>query len=226
MRFQDRAHAGRELARLLKDAIPQPCVVGAVPRGGVAVGLPVAETLEAPLVVVNAHKLTAPIAPEFAFGAIDEDGEVLLDRASVLDLGLDADDVERARQRAWEQMRPRIERPREGRLASWLPRAVVLVDDGLATGLTMQAGVRYARRNGATEITVAVPCSSREAAQRMRLDVERFVCPVVDPRFVAVGHYYVDFSQLSDGEMAALLARADQGSGPTQSSGGHPGREG
>jgi putative phosphoribosyl transferase len=214
MRFKDRAHAGHELVRRLDDLVSRPCVVGAIPRGGLAVGLPVALALAAPLVVVNAHKLTAPMAPEFAFGAIDEDGEVLLDQASVADLGLDPEDVERARRRAWEKMRPRIERPQGARLVAWLPGPVVLVDDGLATGLTMQAAVRYARRHGATAITVAVPCASAEAARTMRLEVEHFVCPIVDLAFEAVGSYYADFSQVSDEEMAALLARADERGGP------------
>lgn len=214
MRFEDRAHAGRELARRLKSLARLPCVVGAIPRGGVAVGLPVAESLGSPLVVVNAQKLTAPIAPEFAFGALDEDGEMILDRTSVHDLGLDPDEVESARQRAWERMRSRLALQAGGRLASWLPRAVILVDDGLATGLTMQAAIRYARRHGASGITVAVPCGSREAAGLLRPEVEHLVCPIVDPAFAAVGCYYDDFSQVSDEQMTALLARAPGHPGP------------
>jgi predicted phosphoribosyltransferase len=214
MRFEDRADAGRELARRLRDLNGLSCVVGAIPRGGLAVGLPIAEALGAPLVMVNAHKLTAPLAPEFAFGAIDEDGEVILDSASVRDLGLGPEDVERARRRAWERMRARIERPGEARLAAWLPRSVVLVDDGLATGLTMLAAVRHARRHGAAGITVAVPCAAREAQELLRPEVERFVCPVVDPAFAAVGCYYDDFSQVSDEELAALLARTAARGGP------------
>ncbi|HVP15365.1 MAG TPA: phosphoribosyltransferase family protein [Terriglobales bacterium] len=208
MRFDDRAHAGRELARRLADVRPRPCVVGAIPRGGVAVGLPLAEALAIPLVAVNAHKLTSEFAPEFAFGAIDEDGEVLLDPASVAQLGLGPGEIGAARRAAWACMRTRIERPREARLAAWLPGAAVLVDDGLATGLTMQAAVRYARRHGAFPIVVAAPCASAEAARALESEADRFVCPVVDPEFDAVGSYYVDFSQLTDEETDALLARA------------------
>jgi len=208
VRFRNRAHAGETLARSLAGRVARPCVVGAIPRGGVAVAVPVAAALDAPLVVVNAHKLTAPCSPEFAFGAIDEDGECLLDEASVRDLGLDDDDVERARERARELMRPRIERRPTAALTSWLPRSVVLLDDGLATGLTMRAAVRHARRHGATSITVAVPCASLEAAEALRPEVERFVCPIVDPSFLAVGCYYDDFTQVSDDALAALLAHA------------------
>ncbi len=213
MRFRNRAQAGETLARALEHVVPTPCVVGAIPRGGVMVALPVAAALRAPFVVVNAHKLTAPCAPEFAFGAVDEDGECLLDEASVLDLGLGPEDVERARARAMEQMRPRLERRPTRALTSWLPRSVVLLDDGLATGLTMRAALRHARRHGATDITVAVPGASREAAETLGPEVERFVCPVVDESFLAVGGYYDDFTQVSDDTLAALLARAAQPAG-------------
>jgi len=212
MRFRDRAHAGRELARRLAGTSAGAGVVGAIPRGGVVVGRPVAEALGAALVVVNAHKLTAPIAPEFAFGALDEDGEILLDRTAVQDLGLDAADVADVRRLTWEAMRARLERQGSARLIRWLPGEVVLVDDGLATGLTMLAAVRYARRHGAGPITVAAPCASRQAADALRLEAERFVCPVVDPGFAAVGCYYEDFAQVSDAEVAGLL-RAARGRG-------------
>jgi len=215
VRFKDRTHAGEALARRLVEVMAGPCVVGAIPRGGVVVGLPVATALGAPLVVVNAHKLTASISPEFAFGAIDEDGESLLDEVSVRDLGLEPAEIERARARAWDLMRARIDRRPTPSLASWLPRRVVLVDDGLATGLTMRAAVRHARRHGATAITVAVPCASAEAAAAMRLEAEHFVCPVVDPAFMAVGCYYDDFSQVSDSMMAALLEGAGGQAGAT-----------
>jgi putative phosphoribosyl transferase len=208
MRFDDRAHAGRELARRVVDLRPRPRVVGAIPRGGVAVGLPLAEALAVPLVEVNAHKLTSEFAPEFAFGAIDEDGEVLLDPVSVAQLGLGPDEIEAARRAAWSRMRTRIERPRETRLDAWLPGSAVLVDDGLATGLTMQAALRYARRHGAFPLVVAAPCASADAARALEHEADGFLCPLVDPEFDAVGSYYDDFSQLSDEETDALLARA------------------
>lgn len=208
MRFKDRADAGRELARGLRGSLPQPVLVAAVPRGGLAVALPVAEALGAPLVVAHARKLTAPVSPEFAFGAVDLDGEILLDRLSVHELGLEPEDVERARERAWATLRSRVDPDPARRLDSWLPRALVLVDDGLATGLTMLAAVRHARRHGASPVVVAVPCASREAAELLRLEADRLVCPVVDAGFTAVGAYYDDFGQVTDEEMRRLLDAA------------------
>jgi putative phosphoribosyl transferase len=86
---------------------------------------------------------------------------------------------------------------------------VILVDDGLATGLTMRAAVDYARRHGGREITVAVPCATEEAAVRFRQEADRFVSLIVGDAFGAVGGYYADFAPLSDQEVSAMLARAE-----------------
>ena len=213
--FQDRAEAGRFLAAKLEPVISRPCVVAAIPRGGVAVGLPIVERLRVPLTVVYARKLTAPFAPEFAFGALDEDGETVVEPASVAMLGLSPDDMEKAKAKVSAEIRRRAALYPVRPLASYLPgSAVVLVDDGLATGLTMRAALRYARRHGAREIIVAVPCASAEAARRFRQEADRFVSLVVDPEFAAVGQYYIDFAQVSDTQVTAMLARAQAHEAP------------
>jgi putative phosphoribosyl transferase len=172
--FRDRADAGKRLAGELVTVATRPCVVAAIPRGGVAVAMPIVERLEAPLTVAYARKLTAPIAPELAFGALDEDGEVIVDAqiASQLDLG--PSDIEAAKARVTAEIRRRMALYRVLPLGRYLPgAAVVLVDDGLATGLTMRAAVAYARRHGAREITVAVPCAAVVAAERFRREADR-----------------------------------------------------
>ncbi|MBI4591525.1 MAG: alpha/beta fold hydrolase [Candidatus Rokubacteria bacterium] len=215
MVFRDRAEAGRALAEELAPLIAPPCVVAAIPRGGVAVALPIVERLGAPLTVVYARKLTAPFAPEFAFGALDEDGKMILDPGSVAGLGLGPDDVEAARVRVWAEIQRRMALYRVPPLAHHLPGStVVLVDDGLATGLTMRATLEYARRHGAREITVAVPCAAAEAAERFRRAADRFVSLIVDEAFVAVGAYYDDFSAVTDEEVVEMLARAARGPSP------------
>ncbi len=215
MLFQDRAGAGRSLAAKLEPVISHPCVVAAIPRGGVAVALPIVERLRVPLTVVYARKLTAPFAPEFAFGALDEDGETVIEPASVGMLGLSPDDIEKVKAKVGAEIRRRMALYPVRPLASYLPgSAVVLVDDGLATGLTMRAALRYARRHGAREIIVAVPCASAEAARRFRQEADRFVSLVVDPEFAAVGQYYIDFAQVSDEQVTAMLARAQTQDAP------------
>ncbi len=223
MRFRDRAQAGRELAEALAPVLKPPAVVAGIPRGGVSVALPIVERFRLPLTVVYARKLTAPIAPEFAFGAIDEDGHAIVDSRSVAMLGLSPDDVERAKERVSNEIRRRMTTYGVPALGHHLPgAAVVLVDDGLATGLTMRAALEYARRHGAREIVVAVPCASEAAAREFERAADRFVSLVVDPDFAAVGQYYVDFSPVSDEEVIAMLARAREPAArePAASAGG------
>ncbi|MBI2467554.1 MAG: phosphoribosyltransferase [Candidatus Rokubacteria bacterium] len=206
--FANREAAGRALAERLAPLVG-PCVVAGIPRGGVAVALLVAERLGAPLTAVFAHKLAAPFAPELAFGAIDEDGDAILDAATVAVLGLTPGDVETAKAAERQAIERRIARYGAPALAPLLPgRAAVLVDDGLATGLTMRAALAYARRHGAREVTVATPVASGEAAARFAREADRFVSLVVDDAFQAVGEYYADFAPVPDEAVVAMLASA------------------
>jgi predicted phosphoribosyltransferase/pimeloyl-ACP methyl ester carboxylesterase len=216
MKFRDRADAGRQLAEALAPVLKPPCVVAGIPRGGVAVALPIVERFQVPLTVVYARKLTAPVAPEFAFGAIDEDGQAIVHAQSVAFLGLSPVDVEQAKERVGREIRRRMTTYGVPALGRYLPEAaVVLVDDGLATGLTMRAALEYARRHGAREIVVAVPCASTSAAREFERAADRFLSLLVDPDFMAVGQYYRDFSAVSDDQVIAMLTRA-RGPAPSQ----------
>ncbi len=209
MTFRNRLEAGRKLADALVPILKPPCVIAGIPRGGVAVAMPIVERFHLPLTVVYARKLTAPVAPEFAFGAIDEDGRTIIDARSAAMLGLSAEDVERAKERVSREIRRRMTTYGVPALGHYLPdTAVLLVDDGLATGLTMRAALEYARRHGAREIIIAVPCASEAAAREFERSADRFVSLVVDPDFGAVGAYYDDFSPVSDDEVIAMLATA------------------
>ena len=209
MTFRDRTDAGRKLAEALAPVLKPPCVVAGIPRGGVAVALPIVERFHVPLTVVYARKLTAPIASEFAFGAIDEDGHAIVDAPSVARLELSPADVEQAKQRVSKEIRRRMATYGVPALGHYLPdAAVVLVDDGLATGLTMRAALEYARRHEAREIIVAVPCASTSAAREFERLADRFVSLLVDPDFMAVGQYYRDFSPVSDDQVIAMMTGA------------------
>lgn len=212
--FRDRLEAGRFLADRLHTILRPPAVVAAIPRGGVAVALPIAERFGFPLTVVYARKLSAPSAPELAFGALDEDGEAILDAETLAVLGLSPGEVDRAKARVAAQVEGRMALYRVPPLAHYLPRAhVVLVDDGLATGLTMRAAVAYARRHRASQVTVAVPCASADAAERFRREADHFVSVVVDPDFQAVAGYYVDFAPVTDDAVQSMLDRGASSSG-------------
>jgi putative phosphoribosyl transferase len=209
--FKDRRAAGEQLAERLQSLLARPCVIAAIPRGGIAVALPIVERLQRPLAIVHACKLTAPAAPELAFGALDEDGQVAVDRETVARLELGPEVIASATARVEAEIRRRIALYKGLPLAQCLPGLdVILVDDGLATGLTMHAAVDYARRHGAREITVAVPCASQGAAVRFRQKADRFVSLIVGDAFGAVGGYYADFTALTDEEVSAMLARVEK----------------
>jgi len=209
--FTDRGEAGRYLGRLLLGHVSYPMVVAAIPRGGVAVGAEIARTLGAPLTVVYTRNLTVPSWPEFAFGAIDDDGRELLDTEAAEAWGLEHDAIEGARHRVYESMRRRMKLYHAPRLGAYLPgRSVVIVDEGIATGMTIRAAIQYARRHGATDVTVAAPCASSQSLQSIMMEVDRLVVPVRDPNFTSVSHYYTSFPDVSEEAVAALLANANE----------------
>jgi putative phosphoribosyl transferase len=207
--FRDRAEAGRALADRLAPLVSLPCIVAAFPRGGVAVALPVAERLRAPLTVIYARTLTAAIAPELVFGALDEDGQMVTDPGTTAWLRLTDAELERAKAAVRTEIQRRMSRYRAAPLARYLPGAtVVLVDDGGASPLTMAAALSYARRHGAAEVIVATPCASGPAAERLRHEADELVALVVDERFTAAHEYYRDFSPVSDEQVATMLEQA------------------
>ena len=212
MRYAGRLEAGKVLARELQLELG-PCVVAGIPRGGMVVAWSIAELLGAPLTVVHTRKLSSPQAPEYAFGAMDEDGHAVIDYRSVVTLGVGEADVERIKAAAAGAIARRIGLYPGSRLCDLLPgRTAVLVDDGLATGLTMQAAIGYVQRHGAEATVVAVPCASERAAYEMKSllqrDGDRFVCPEVRADFGAVSDYYREFGQVADEDVVELLKRA------------------
>jgi putative phosphoribosyl transferase len=156
--FKDRTEAGEQLAERLLSLLARPFVIAAIPRGGIAVALPIVERLQRPLAIVHACKLTAPAAPELAFGALDEDGQATVDRQTVARLKLGPEVIASAKVRVEAEIRRRIALYKAHPLAQYLPGPeVILLDDGMHTRLTMHAAVSYARRHVAREITVSVP---------------------------------------------------------------------
>lgn len=208
--FKDRADAGQQLASRLLTVLARPCVIAAIPRGGVAVALPIVERLRRPLAIVHACKLTIPDGADLAFGAVDEDGRTTLDHEAIARLNLGAEDIEPIKRRVEAEMGRRSALYKATPVAQYLPGLdVVLVDDGLATGLTMRAAIHYVRRLGAREVTVAVPCATESAAARLREGADRFVSLIVGDVFGAVGGYYADFAKLTDEQVVAMIARAN-----------------
>lgn len=201
--FRDRVHAGKELAGALRDYAGAPgALVLALPRGGVVVAAEVARALDLPLDVVVTRKIGAPGNPEYAVAAIDADGAV-----TPGDLGGASDEYIRSQ---IPVERDEIARRLRAYRGDHLPpeiegRTVILVDDGVATGLTVRAAVRYLRAHGAGRIVVVVPVAPPETADRLRLEADEVVTLAEPAGFYAVGQFYSEFGQTTDAEVVDLL---------------------
>jgi predicted phosphoribosyltransferase len=209
-RFSDRREAGERLAERLRDYAGRPDVlVLALPRGGVPVGFVVAETLRLPLDVFVVRKLGVPGQEELAMGALASGGVRVLDDELIRLAGVSSHDIERATAAATDELlrqevRYRGERP----FPELRDKTVILVDDGLATGSTMRAGVRALRAQRPAAIIVAVPVGAPETCEALRAVADDVVCIETPEPFRAVGLWYEDFSQTTDEEVHTLLDRA------------------
>jgi predicted phosphoribosyltransferase len=210
VRFRNRTEAGRALARVLSSyAGHDDVVVLALPRGGVPVAYEVAKELGAPLDVFLVRKLGVPGHEELAMGAIASGGVLVLDDGVVRWLGIGEEQIQKTLARELDELRRREAAYREGRpLPDLKGKTVILVDDGLATGASMQAAARAVRRHDPTRIVVAVPVASRTTCDQFREEVDEVICAVTPAPFYAVGNWYEDFSQTSDEEVRELLERA------------------
>ncbi len=221
MVFLDRRDAGRRLAAKLTLLAGEQPVVVALPRGGVPVAFEVARALGAPLDVLAVRKLGAPANPEFGVGAIAEDGTAVLDANNARRVGMTDDVFDATVRREVAELRRRVERYRDGRRPLDVRgRTVIVVDDGLATGLTDLAAVRALRKRGPGRIVVAVPVGARESVARVGEEADEVVCHTIPPELLGVGRFYEDFSPVSDAEVLALLAAAARD--PLPSSGRMP----
>lgn len=187
-------------------ALNQPLILG-LPRGGVVVAHEVAKAFAAPLGVFIARKVGAPGNAEFAIGAVAEGGVAVFDDDSVAALGLDEERLEAMAEREGAEVMRRIDTYRAGlELPPLEDREVVLVDDGLATGLTARAALVSLRRTTPRRLVFAVPVGAADSVRWLE-ELAEVVCLEVPRHLGAVGWHYGDFSQTSDDEVIDLLAR-------------------
>jgi predicted phosphoribosyltransferase len=211
--FSDREHAGRRLAPAVAAALAgtaTPPVVLALPRGGVPVAAPVAAALQAPLDVIVVRKLGQPGRPELGVGALAEDGQPLWNTGLLRELGLTPDALADVVVAEAAEVRRRVERYRGGRAPVPLTgRTAIVVDDGLATGLTALAAVQRVRAAGAARVVLAVPVAAADTAALLRRAADDVVCLLEPGRLRSVGEWYLDFSQVPDDTVTGLLATFD-----------------
>jgi len=205
MSFASRQDAGQQLGQHLVNEGVHVDVVAGLPRGGVVVAAEVAHVLHTPLDVLVVRKIGHPLHREFAVGALAENDVVLLDEHA---LGSNETahvmvaDVIREEQERLAQYQAKFHQDQE---IDFCDKVVLIADDGLATGRTMEAAVMAAKRKGAKEVMVAVPVASRTAIENLERAASGVFALIIDPGFEAVGAYYESFSQTSDDEVVQLL---------------------
>lgn len=205
-RFRDRAAAGQALAEQLRDYAGGDLVVLALPRGGVPVAHEVARALKAPLDLLLVRKLGAPGRRELAMGAIAEGGVRVLNQEIVAALGVPVRLIEQATADERRELERRAAAYRGDRPpCSVAGKTVILIDDGLATGMTMRAAILSARAQQPARIIVAVPVAARESIAELRPLVEHIVAVRTPDDLYAISLWYEDFTQVGDAEVCALL---------------------
>jgi len=206
--FKNRAHAGRELAKLLdaKYKSANPLIAG-VPRGGVEVAYYVAQQLRADLEAIISKKLPYPGNKEYGFGAVAEDGSVYI--ADEHSEGLSPITIHHIINQQLQEIQNRIEKYRKGRaLQDMEGRTVILVDDGIATGVTLVPLIRLCRKKKASKVVIAVPVSGKQFDRQLWEADEIEILAKPEP-FYAVGQVYEQFGDFPDEELLKLLDHAE-----------------
>jgi predicted phosphoribosyltransferase len=205
--FENRYDAGRQLAEKLSEYVGQPITVLAIPNGGLPVAMPVAVALKADLDLVISRKIPLPLNPEGGFGAVTDDGTVILNEELVKQIGLTPQQINYQVSQVRTDIRQRSLLYRENRpLAAVSGRMVIIVDDGLASGFTMLAAVESVRRCRPRRIIVAVPVASATAVKQVERVADKVVTCVTEfiPKFY-VSDFYRYWHVLSDDEGLQFL---------------------
>ena len=209
--FKDRVDAGQQLAATLRNYNLKDPIIYTIPRGGVVCAYEIARKLKAPLSLIITRKIGHPDNPEYAIGAVAEDGCIELTAEG------------RAVDQTWlqhkiEAERREAERRQKAYLAGKPPlsatgKTAVIVDDGLATGLTMLVAIKEVRHMNPERIVVAVPVAAVDTVHRLSKDVDEIIALQTPPDFYSIGAHYESFLQVSDEEVVAIIKKANKKGG-------------
>lgn len=206
MKFRDRRDAGIRLAKALARYDSDDAVIYALPRGGVVLAEEVAEQLELPLSLVISRKIGHPENEEYAVCAVTEEGELVCNEEE--SSKLDPAWLEAERQKAWTEAKRRRHTYEERERLSASGRVVIIVDDGIATGLTMRAAIQSLRRELPSVVVVAAPIAPREVVEYLKEDADDVVVlDDTEPFLGAIGAYYDSFPQVSDEEVIQIMRK-------------------
>lgn len=204
--YQDRSEAGLNLAdELLKYDFESVCVIG-VPRGGVVVAEPIARQFKTKLDLLVTRKIGHPLNQELAIGAVMPDGSAVLDSKRIQLYEVPQDYVnEKIAEQSAEIRRRMVLYTGTESLPIVEDKTVIVVDDGIATGYTIKAAVKWLKTRNPLKIVLAVPVGPPETLEELAKEVDKVICPLRPPNFMSVGAFYHDFSQISDDEVIEIL---------------------
>ncbi|SMC00175.1 Predicted phosphoribosyltransferase [Thermanaeromonas toyohensis ToBE] len=209
MLFRDRQEAGKKLAQALSAFAGRDVLILAIPRGGVVVAGPVAAALKAELDVIIPRKVGAPGNKELAVAAVTPDGTVLYNEKALNLLGLNKEELTPEIDREIKEIERRLQVYRGTRKEPRVKgRTVIIIDDGLATGFTMEAALISLTKKEPRELILAVPVAPPDTLERLRPLVSEVVCLFTPEPFYAVGQFYHSFPQVEDEEVLAILRRS------------------
>jgi predicted phosphoribosyltransferase len=210
--FRDRVEAGRKLAVALTEFKGRDLVVLAIPRGGVVVAAEVAKALGAPLDIVVTRKIGAPGEPEYALGAVTQEGDVIMDRQAAESLGASKEYLDSQVKKKREEVNERMRKFRgDAPYPDLKGKVVVIVDDGIATGSSVEAAVMSVSKRKPKEVVVAVPVAPKDAVETLTRDGYRVVCLETPDPFLAIGEFYGVFDQVDDEEVKLILDKSRSG---------------
>ena len=194
------------MATALKEHRNKQVVVLGIPRGGVVVAKEVAQFLHAPLDIVVTRKISPPGEPEYALGAVTQEGDVILDRQAAESLGASGEYLEMEIKRKKQEVKERTAKFRGERpFPSVEGKVAIVVDDGIATGSSVAAAVLFLKKLKPKEIVVGVPVAPQDAVEMLSDAGNKVVCLETPGPFFAIGEFYEDFEQVDDEEVKRIL---------------------
>lgn len=206
MPFRDRTQVGQLLADKLSGMNFKNPIVLAIPRGGVPVAREIAVRINAPLDLIITRKIGFPGEPEFAIGAVTQEGQIIADRQNIRDMGIPEEYLKEEAARQTEEIRDRLERYRGNKPYPDLKgKDVIIVDDGIATGNTVLAAIDSVRGRGPASIVLAVGVAPPDTIKRLSEKADAVVCLETPEPFYAIGEFYESFEQVEDEEVKKIL---------------------